>query len=589
MSLFVATATFGGTPGALSSHATETLELPGAERIERYTSAGFACAVARTRADSSAMYVAHGVAIAGDVRLDGREALRRALRLGAGSAGTSPIHAGVPSAGDLELIVAAYSTWGAAAVERLRGDFSFVLWDGGRGTVLAARDGLGVRPLYFATTATGLCVSNVLSAVRTHDGVGRGLNEPAVLSFLEYGWNRDTTATTFAGISRLAPGGALMLSQTQRQPLVYTHWRMPEPEPLRYTRDGEYEEHYRSLLDEAVRDRLSGDVAIMLSGGLDSTSIAATASRVAHARSVWSLTLRTPQVESMDESRLAAAVAAQAGIANEQRDLRIVALAERTRQTPEPCDEPEAATNQALYADVSTRASVIFSGEDGDGLFAPPGLRSMARTDGLLETIRRVAGYTVRHGHHPYLGIWLADRLRFWRNRDRQVRPNWITAGAAPAADEPSSPPHRSRPEAAARLTSSVWQSIHQRADRAFHGAAVELRWPLLDTRLIEFVLAIPAVPWCQRKQLVRRAFAAELPADVVNRPKMSVPGYLDWLVGEWRQRTGAVCPPLHERTRAYVDHAALATTLANGDTEAVLAAWRALQLDRWLRVEDAA
>ena len=90
-----------------------------------------------------------------------------------------------------------------------------------------------------------------------------------------------------------------------------------------------------------------------------------------------------------------------------------------------------------------------------------------------------------------------------------------------------------------------------------------------------------------QRKWLARRAFEADLPEEVIARRKTTVPGHFEWLVADWRRRTGAAFAPLHQSTLEYVDSARLTETLHTGDTEQTMAGWRALELDAWFREED--
>ncbi|MDA1081241.1 MAG: asparagine synthase-related protein [Gemmatimonadetes bacterium] len=585
MSVFAAVASFrGDTTISLPTSCVAALRLPGASSAVSERASGYACAGASTGWRAPAIHVLGEVIVTGDVRLDARADLRRAIRETPGALLAKRAAPG--ESGDLALVHAAYAAWGVAAVERLRGDFSFALWDGATGTFVAARDGLGVRPLYYASIPGGICVSNTLDAVRAHPAVTGGLNVGAVVSFLEITWNRDLATTTFSAIARLPPGTMLRRLPGQHAASVDVHWTMPDPSPLEYRREADYVEHYRALLDEAVRDRMTGPTAILLSGGLDSPSMAATARRVAPEHLVYAQTTRMPEVESPEEARLATAVAQRLGIAHEVREFDVVPLPGEGGRTPEPCFDFEDAANSEFVSLLGKRAPVVLVGEDGDALFSPPGMATMLRRYPPVTVLWWMITDTIRRGHHPYLGFWLARRLRFWRPR-RAPRPTWMRHPGCQIGEPPVT--HRARPEAYQRLTSSLWQMMHQGWDRAFTGAPVEIRWPFLDSRLLEFVFAIPPVPWCQRKHLMRRAFASELPADVIRRPKTTVPGYFELATSKWRRRTAGAVPPLSEHTKEFVDSARLIETLATGDSEAVLAGWRALTLDRWLRDLEAA
>lgn len=583
MSVFVAVVAYDNATPELPDSCVSALQLPGAGTVTRRALGGFHCATAPTRGERPVC--AEGSAIVtGDVRLDGRAGIIGSLRPLLRDTARRPVDA----SDDVAIVHAAYRAWGLHSVERLRGEFSFVVWDSATRTLVAARDGLGVRPMYYATFPGGICLSNALDAVRGHPSVGGGLNIAAVTSFLEVGWNRDTSTTTFSEVARLPPGTMLSRTAESRVLAVGAHWRMPDPAPIQYRRAEDYVEHFRALLADAVRDRVTGPTAILLSGGLDSTSMAATAARVSPGCSLYALTTRMPQVESPEEARLATAVARQLGIRHEVREYAIEPRPGESPRTPEPYDDFELRANMEFYAMLGRHAPVGLIGEDGDALFAPPGLRTMVSRYGAFSIAATIAMHMIRHGYRPYLGLWLRRRLSGW-GRTAAHRPAWIRSPAAPAAEAPPRR-HAARPSAARRLSSSLWQRLHQGTDRAFSRAPLEVRWPFLDARLIEFVFAIPPVPWCQRKYLMRRAYASELPAEVVRRPKTTIPGYFEVAAGAWRaNRASVFAPSLHAHTREYVDAARLADALATGDAEAVHVAWRALTLDRWIRDLEAA
>ena len=275
--------------------------------------------------------------IAGDVRLDARDELRDAL----GAAGVATPR----DAGDVSLVLAAWTTWRETATERLRGDFSFALWDGARRTLFCARDPLGVRPLYWAQAGASFVCANTIDAVRAHAAISSRLHEPAIVSFLRLGYNDDLTTTTFADVRRLPPAHQLLVTDASGPPVPRRYWSFPTPAPLRLKRDEEYVERYRDVLGAAVRDRLRGDrAAILLSGGLDSTSLAATARRVAPDVSLLAWTTDTGPSGAGGRARLAApsrrALACarhhprRAGSARSHLD-------DPAFRSPEPLDEPE--------------------------------------------------------------------------------------------------------------------------------------------------------------------------------------------------------------------------------------------------------
>jgi asparagine synthase (glutamine-hydrolysing) len=563
----------------LPASSVASLRLAGTSPAGRHEAGAFACATAAADGDPHGIRVDDVAVVVGDARLDGRDELRIALGARAGELD------------DLGLILAAYRRWGGSAVERLRGDFSIAIWDRRERAVIAARDGLGVRPLYFAEVSGGVIVSNVLNAIRAYPRVDARLNDSAVASFLHLGWNADLTTTTFASIRRLAPGTELRREQGRGELAIRRHWTMPDPEPVEFARDEEYAERYRDLLGRAVADRVDPrGTMLFLSGGMDSTTIAVSAKRMMPDARVSAFTWRAAGVEDEMESRLAGEVASRWGMPHQiAHEAPIEALAPHP-VTPEPVSEPELARLSSLIGVAARTAGtrVAIEGEDGDALFSPPSLAAMLRREPAHRVFARAVWFALRAGRKPYLGTWMARRLGWMAPLRPDPPPVWLVPrlhSLAELAIYEDGSPTRARPEAAHSLTRSIWQGLHDTYNPAVTGLDLEYRWPLLDTRLIEFVFAIPAIPWCQGKHLPRRAFARDLPPTVTARKKTRMPGYLHALVHDWQGRAMAGRPSLGPVAAAYVDPKGLQRALAHrGDPDVVIAAWRALQLDAWAR-----
>jgi asparagine synthase (glutamine-hydrolysing) len=133
-------------------------------------------------------------------------------------------------------------------------------------------------------------------------------------------------------------------------------------------------------------------------------------------------------------------------------------------------------------------------------------------------------------------------------------------------------------------LSHPVWQSVLESAQPAYTGVELDMVWPFLDTRLIEFVFSIPPVPWCQRKELVRRAFRGELPGEILERPKSPLNRFAERQVAMWRESRRTAAIAIGDEVREFVDSRRVADTLESGSFEDVSAAWRVLALDHWIR-----
>ncbi len=189
-----------------------------------------------------------------------------------------------PNATDAELILLAYLVWGEDCVEHLLGDFAFAIWDGPQQRLFCARDHLGVKPFFYAHLGQKLVFSSSLDCIRQHPAVSDRLNDLAIADFLLFDLNQDLATTSFADIQRIPPAHTATWSSSGLQLLRY--WTLPIDEPLYFRNTDDYVDRFNELLDQAVDDRLrTKKVGVMMSGGLDSPTLAATAWRILRGRS----------------------------------------------------------------------------------------------------------------------------------------------------------------------------------------------------------------------------------------------------------------------------------------------------------------
>ena len=209
------------------------------------------------------------LAISADARIDNREELIDLLGWGARPAGEIT---------DSALILGAYEAWGERCPEYLLGAFSFAIWDGRRQQLFCTRDHLGARPFYYYCSEGTLCFASEIKGIFALSGVPRRLNEVRIGYHLRpdllFG---DKTITFYQDVLRLAPAHTLTVGCERVELRCY--WSLDIDRELRLGSDAEYAEAFRDLFVEAVRCRLRSayPVGSMLSGGLDSSSIACTA------------------------------------------------------------------------------------------------------------------------------------------------------------------------------------------------------------------------------------------------------------------------------------------------------------------------
>ena len=208
--------------------------------------------------------------ITADARIDCRDELRSKILEAVGG------DALTPTATDAELILRSYAAWGADCVQHLRGDFAFAIWDAQRKTLFCARDHFGIKPFYYCELGELFFFSNTLNCLRQHPEVSDELNDAAIGDFLLFGLNCDNATTTFRDIRRLPAAHAMTVSSEGLR--IHRYWSAPTEGRIRYERAEDYVEHFQLLLQAAVADRLAADrTGILLSGGLDSGVVAATA------------------------------------------------------------------------------------------------------------------------------------------------------------------------------------------------------------------------------------------------------------------------------------------------------------------------
>jgi asparagine synthase (glutamine-hydrolysing) len=206
------------------------------------------------------------VVLVADARIDNRADLLRLLGLpGVGSVRT-----------DADLILAAYRRWGVDCAAKLVGDFAFAIWDGAERRLYAARDPMGMRPLYYRVEPARLLFATEIKQILAVPGVPAEIFEPAVAGHL-MGGHGDPAWTMYTGIAQLPAAHALVATQGVHR--IWRYWDIDPEHRILYRTDAQYEEHFRDIFMEAVRARLRSvrPVGVLLSGGLDSGAIASTA------------------------------------------------------------------------------------------------------------------------------------------------------------------------------------------------------------------------------------------------------------------------------------------------------------------------
>jgi asparagine synthase (glutamine-hydrolysing) len=471
--------------------------------------------------------------ITADARLDARGELIEALT----KTGRDPLR----DAPDSDLILHSYAAWGEGCLERLRGDFAFGIWDAPRKSLFCARDHFGIKPFYFAEHKDFFLFSNTLDCVRLHPDVPDDLNEMAIADFLLFGLNCDPATTTFRAIRRLPPAHFLRVSADGLR--IGRYWSIPVDGHVRYKHADQYVEHFQALLREAVADRLrGGHTAIMLSGGLDSSSCAATARELSpvkgEAGKLRAFTVTYEQILSEQDGAHAREVAEFLDIPI--RCLPMDALRpfqgwdDPDVRWPEPVEDPLGMGLFKQFKAVATECRVALDCEGPDNLMIFqmwPYIRSLAKerdwsrlaTDVIrFLRVRRVPWRGMRQRALSLAGTgrafpgWIAPDFARRVNARERWRQGW-------AARE--GPRHPVMPKAHASMSLPHWTKLFELQNPGVTHRLVEVRYPFLDLRIVSFLLGIPPFPWAYEKTVLRAAMAGRLPERVRRRPKTPLRG----------------------------------------------------------------
>ena len=534
--------------------------------------------------------------ITADARLDGRTEL-----IGGIERTARKIDRSVP---DSTLILHAYSLWGTACIEHLRGDFSFGIWDARTRTLFCARDHFGIKPFYYAQSGKFFLFSNTLNCVRMRPEVSEELNDAAIGDFLLFGLNYDNATTSFRDVQRLPPAHCLTFGSNGLK--IRRYWSPPTNGRIRYSRADDYVEHFKVLLQEAVADRLrTGRVGILLSGGLDSSAVAAVAKEVSgpngQPRKIFGYTSGYESLIPDEEGRYAREVGKFLGIPIQFQALDEVELFqgwdEPELSLPEPLDNPLRAGFFESCRSISPDCRVLLSGEGADNLMdfqMWPYVGDLRRRGEWRRLLTEVANY-VWIRPFPWRGIRTGFLRLFGKEPDMPVFPEWLATDFAKRMKlkerwqewgEHANLPleHPILPNAHASLSLPQWTHTFENENAGVTHFPLETRYPFLDLRIVNYLLALPPFPWFFQKMLLREAMAGRIPETVRMRPKTPVQG--DPLAAQL-QRSGAKrLEQMHwsKDLDRYIDRSELSLTRGKINAEQISTKMRPHCLNIWLQ-----
>jgi asparagine synthase (glutamine-hydrolysing) len=455
--------------------------------------------------------------------------------------------------GDGEAIVAAYHHWGAAAVTRLRGMFAFALWDSVAGELFCARDPFGIKPLFVATGTGGTavasekkCLLELADVVRFDTTIDeRAVQHYTVLQYVP------EPETLHRGVRRLESGSYARI-RPGRQPET-TRYFVPRFHAVPFSRDTEqarYDE-ITAVLEDSVAKHMRADVTVgsFLSGGIDSTAIAALAIR--HNPRLITFTTGFER-EGFSEIDVAVASAEAIGARHIAKvvapDEFVAALPEIVWYLDEPVADPALVPLFFVAREARKHVKVVLSGEGADELFGGYTIYreplSLKPFDYLPRPLRRSMGTLSRPLPDGMRGKSLLHRgsltleQRYYGNArsfsDAQLRdvlsafrPEWTHIDVtAPIYAESTDWDPVARMQ---HIDLFTWLrgDILVKADKMTMANSLELRVPFLDSEVFAVASRLPVNAKITRtttKYALRRALEPIVPAHVLNRPKLGFP-----------------------------------------------------------------
>jgi asparagine synthase (glutamine-hydrolysing) len=463
---------------------------------------------------------------------------------------------------DTEVMLHAYEAWGLDGLRRLEGIFAFALWDPARGRLVLMRDRLGIKPLFYATSAAGLAFGSEIKAVLAA-GVDTACDPQALAEYLWYG-NAYEDRTLYRGVRALQAGHWMIIEQGTTR--IEPWWRLEDwsERPPRAASRSEATVLVRDALDRAVARQLVADVPVglFLSGGVDSSSIAAAAMSV-QSRPLASYAVGFDFEGAANELGKARQVAAHLGLEHHELHVSGSNLADVLTTLVRAHDEPFAdAANIPLYLlarELGGAVKVVLQGDGGDEMFAGYRRYAMLRNGGWWKLWPRALTPLLRSAGSVGLRVArMADAAGSDDAAERMALlltvetladpPTALMQAEARAALEVTTDPFAAYRRCAERfahadpvqqmlLTDITLQLPSQflaKVDRATMALGLEARVPLLDERVVELAVSLPSqwkVAGAQTKIVLREAMRGRLPDAILDGPKtgFGVP-YQHWL-----------------------------------------------------------
>ncbi len=519
---------------------------------------------------------------------------------------------------DSEVLLHAYEAYGIDCLARLDGMFAFAIWDSRQQRLLLARDRFGIKPLHYMIHGCLFAFASEIKALKHVPFFSKEMDPIAIWDYFSY-MQIPAPRTIYKCIKKMLPGHAMSVDMSGRIN-EWCYWRLTLEENTEISEDAWCEE-LRQNLEAAVSRHLVSDVpvGVFLSGGLDSSLIAAYGSRI-HSEPLKTFSVRFAENPAFDEGRYQRLVAETFGTDHHEFCATVNAL-QALEDVLRACDEPFAITSAIPLYYICKAASelvtVVLTGDGGDELFAGYESRyrwsnRLKKLDWVPSFIWRIQEYILMHSLNENqrlstfgrrtlrlssLGSMDADRrylsfISYLTDLQKRslLHPDLIHEVDRQQENIPTHWLHGAPSKGVGRqsyleFASFLPDEMLTKTDRCASFHSLEGRVPFLDKTLVETAFRIPSklkFDGKTGKRILRKASEPVIPAEIVSRAKAG----FDVPIGSWLQCLhweDSLRHPSEIINLTYLER--VADMHRNGSRDWGHALWMVIVFNKWLEM----
>ena len=506
------------------------------------------------------------------------------------------------SRSDTEAVVHAYEQWGDAFLDKLNGMFAFALWDVRRRRLMLARDRAGIKPLYYSKIGTTLVFGSELKALLEHPMVERDLDPESLGHYLSFEYV-PTPHAIFRGVRKLRPGHYLIAERDWIDEARYWDFEIQRSESIRITDPHVHAQKFAGVLQDSVAAEMVSDVpvGVLLSGGLDSSAVAAMMAK-AGGSPIKSFSVGFAE-GSFDESSHARRVSRYLQTEHHEMTLTpqmlLDLLPDLAAHIDEPFADPSVMPTYLVSKFAREHVKVALGGDGGDEMLAGYSTLQAHRVAPFYRRLpaqfrHRVVEPLVRSlpvSHSDFSLDFKANRFirgsseipsvqhqmwlgSFFGTQKTQILSDDFVERIAGAPVRELVRRTVQPCLAGNPLNRILYQDmklyleggILPKVDRASMAVSLETRVPFLNRDVMECLAGTPLslkLRGFTRKWLLREAMAGQLPDDIINRPKkgFGIP-VARWLASDLRQMTQDYLSPVRLERQGIFNPAAVSKIL---------------------------